>query len=394
MSALTLKGPPRHVAGGLGMLAAATADVLWRRCRGRPLCAAWPIGFEIGTLFYRRQFVRALAFPDIHEGRAYFDAVTATVRRRWPVRVEAAASVAGAPAGLWFHPEQQPVDDSGSVVLYLHGGGYAFYAEVSRRFAGLLAHWLRRPLFAPDYRLTPEHPYPAQLDDALAAYRSLLERGIAPERIVVLGDSAGGHLALMLAVKLRELALPQPSLVIGLSPWTDTGGRGASLFGNDVYDMVQGVQTATYSRWLKAGTSLTDRQISPIHQDFRGVAPIYLQAGGKEILVDMVRDFAEELRRQDVRVHLDVWTHMTHEFHAYADTLPESRDALDRIAAAIHWAQGMNPGDFPSIDATELAHLDRRQRQRQRSLAAPGAQATPRPGPTSEDRHRHPSAAP
>ena len=109
-------------------------------------------------------------------------------------------------------------------------------------------------------------------------------QGAAADRVVVGGDSAGGHLALMLVAKLQALHLPQPSLTIALSPWTDIGRRGESQFGNDRYDMVQGYQTLLYGHWLKATTAYGDAELSPIHQSYRNVAPIYLQAGGKEIL--------------------------------------------------------------------------------------------------------------
>ncbi|MFC0679793.1 alpha/beta hydrolase [Lysobacter korlensis] len=354
MSTLIFQGSPRHVASGLAILASSTFDVLVRRLRGRPLCKAWPVEFEIGTLFYRRQFERALAYADIREGRAYFDAVTLAIRGRWPVRVEAVARDAAAPGGHWFRPHAKCAP-GGPVVLYLHGGGYAFYADVSHRFVAMLAFRLGLPVFALDYRLTPEHPHPAQLEDALAAYRRLLAEGVAPERIVVAGDSAGGHLALMLIVALRDAELPQPSLVVALSPWTDTGRRGASQFGHDVFDMVQGRQTVLYSSWLKGDTDATDRELSPIYRDFRGLAPVYLQAGGKEILVDMVRDFAAELRRQGASVHLDVWPHMTHEFHAYGDRLPDSDQALARISAAIAWAHSRESMPFSAIMQSEVA---------------------------------------
>ena len=136
-------------------------------------------------------------------------------------------SAPGEPRGDWFIPRQHT---SPLTLLYFHGGGYAFYGAVSRHFIAMLAEWLRVPIFAPDYRLTPEHPHPAQIDDGLAAYRFLLGTGVAPSRLIVGGDSAGGHLALMLLARLTSFDLPQPALTVGLSPWTDIGRRGASQF--------------------------------------------------------------------------------------------------------------------------------------------------------------------
>lgn len=211
-------------------------------------------------------------------------------------------------------------------------------------------------MFAPDYRLTPEHPHPAQLEDGLAAYNYLLERGIDPAKIVLCGDSAGGHLALMTLARLRQAGLPKPVLTLGLSPWTDIGRRGKSQFGNDPYDLVQGYMTLQFADWLKGGQTLSDAELSPIYQDFHDLGPIYLQAGGKEILVDMIRDFAATVAAQSGRVRLDVWTHMNHEFHAYGDYLPESHDALARLREAIAWALN-RPNRFEADACTEYDFL-------------------------------------
>lgn len=246
-------------------------------------------------------------------------------------------------------------------MLYLHGGGYTFHAAVTQHFIAMLAQMLQVPIFSVDYRLTPEHPHPAQIEDALAAFRFLIGKGTDPGSLVVCGDSAGGHLALMTLVGLREAGLPQPALAIALSPWTDIGRRGESQFGHDRYDMVQGYQTLRFAQWLKGGGDYTDAELSPMGQDFRGVAPIYLQAGGKEILVDMIRDFACHARDQGAAVRLDVWEHMTHEFHAYGDTLEESRQAIACLRAALDWVTGdANAPPFLPIEQTEVDGLEAR----------------------------------
>lgn len=119
--------------------------------------------------------------------------------------------------------------------------------------------------------------------------------------------------------------------------------------------MVQGYQTLQFAAWLKGDTGLSDAELSPIHHDLRGLAPVYLHAGGKEILVDMIRDFARTLEKQGSKVRLDVWDHMTHEFHAYGDHLLESRDALGQIRRAIAWAlRTEGPRDFPGTAQTEV----------------------------------------
>jgi acetyl esterase/lipase len=159
----------------------------------------------------------------------------------------------------------------------------------------------------------------------------------------------------MSLVGLRQAGLPQPSLALALSPWTDIGRRGASQFGHDRYDMVQGYQTLQYGQWLKGNGPWSDDRLSPIAQDLRYLAPIYIQAGGKEILVDMIRDFAREAHKQGANIRLDVWPDMTHEFHAYGSTLPQSEQAMTALRTAIQWAAG---GVFEPAEETELNGLD------------------------------------
>lgn len=345
-----LQGRFRHKARSLASLLMFSASVLARRAVGRPLVREWSAPFEIGNLFWRSQFNHAFALADLTEARAYFDSLVPVVEDNPAVDIR--PSQAGEPPGDWFIPHRR---QGAATVLYFHGGGYTFYAAVTRHFIAMLAAWLGLPIFAPDYRLTPEHPHPAQLDDGLAAYRYLLAQGIDPARLVVMGDSAGGHLVLMTLAKLAGLGLPQPALGVGLSPWTDTGRRGASQFGNDPYDLVQGYMTLQFAEWLKGGGGFTDAELSPIHQDFRGVAPLYLQAGGKEILVDMIRDFARVAAGQGAAVRLEVWPHMTHEFHAHGRTLSDSTEALDRIAQAVRWAT--EGAAFPPSGRAEVDSL-------------------------------------
>ena len=219
----------------------------------------------------------------------------------------------------------------------------------------MLAALLGLRVFAPDCRLTPEHPHPAQIEDALAAYRHLLACGIDPKDIVVIGDSAGGHLALMLLQALRDAGLPQPMLAIGLCPWTDTGNRGKSLRANDRYDLVQGSMALRFGEWLARAGAFTREELSPIHQDFSGLAPLYLQGGGREVLIDMIRDFASVVARQDCDVTLDVWPQMTHDFQAHGRTRPESGEAIDRIRAAIaHYRARDVRTPFETCAQTEL----------------------------------------
>lgn len=352
MSKTIFQGRLSHKLRSLTTAGIIATQVAMRRFFGRRQVVSWSFLYEYSTLYFRAQFNHAFRLKDdIEASRAYFDSLYA-VFDTYP-DVEVRPTGPGEPRGHWFIPS---LCHSDVTLLHFHGGGYTFYAGVSHHFPRILAHSLGLAVFVPDYRLTPEHPHPAQLEDGLAAYRYLLDCNIDPDRIVLCGDSAGGHLALMALSHLAKAGLPRPLLTLGISPWTDIGRRGASQFGNDPYDLVQGYMTLQFADWLKGGKDLSDAELSPIHHDYRGLGSIYLQAGGREILIDMIRDFSTTVAGQGGLVRLDVWPDMNHEFHGYGDQLPESRDALARLRQAIAWAR--QPGIlFAADELTECNTL-------------------------------------
>lgn len=353
MSQIVHHGRLRYIVWSWASLIAISTKVGLRRIIGKPLEREWSFGLEVGNLFWRRQFMRAMAMPDLDDGRAYFDSLQTYTDEVF--EVECSASTGCDPKGNWITPRAL---HSKTTLLYLHGGGYTFHAAVSYRHADMLAAILRARVFAPDYRLTPEHPHPAQIEDSIATYRYLLDQGVDPSQLVIIGDSAGGHLTLMTLIALRDAGLPQPALAIGLCPWTDIGARGDSLFGNDRYDLVQGYMTLQFGEWLKGNCAYSREELSPMNQDFRGLAPIYLQGGGREILIDMIRDFAARLKEQGCDVMLDVWSHMTHNFHAHGATRPESLEALERIRLAIDYRTNPDGGKTALVPSatTELCN--------------------------------------
>lgn len=225
-----------------------------------------------------------------------------------------------------------------TTVLHFHGGGYAFHGAISGRFSAMLAHHFGAPVFVPDYRLTPEHPHPAQAEDALASWH-FLTRQVPPERIVVTGDSAGGHMALMLLQTLKAEGLPQPALCIGLSPWTDIGERGESMWRNDVFDLVQGWMALKFGEWLDPDSRYGREQLSSFYQDYAGLAPIYVQVGGREVLRDMIIEFVETQRSKGAQIAYDIWPDMPHDFQAYDSLKASSTEALARLADAVHRRQ-------------------------------------------------------
>ena len=228
-------------------------------------------------------------------------------------------------------------------MLYLHGGGYAFFARAHQQMINHIACAARSVVFALDYRLTPENPYPAQLDDAIAAHQALLNAGHRSGQMVVAGDSTGGHLALSLVKALRDFQLPMPTLVVGLCPWTEINAEAPCCNRNDRYDWVQSRMTAQFARWFTAGQFHDPKTISPMAFDVCGFPPLYLQAGGREVLLDMIERFAGHVADSEVEVVLDVWSGMTHDFQAYGDLLEESRAALKRIGQAVDHYLGDAP---------------------------------------------------
>lgn len=327
MSKLRFCGPIALRLRSFAILSGIAVATGFRHVLGRRIAPDWDANTETGIRFWRHQFTAAMTHPDMSHGRLLFDSVQTETDDRYDVTVRHCA----APNGHWYHPATPHGD---AVLLYLHGGGYTFNGGVSARYAAMLAHHTGSALFMPDYRLTPEHPHPAQSEDAVAGWRYLSDK-YPPRKIVLIGDSAGGHMALMLLQSLKTHGLEQPALCIGLCPWTDIGDRGNSLRDNDRFDLVQGWMALQFGEWLDPEGIYGRQALSPIFQDFTGLAPIYLQAGGREILRDMIIEFAGSQKAKGADVTLDLWPDMPHNFQAYDSMKTSSSMALARIAETI-----------------------------------------------------------
>ncbi len=298
-----------------------------RHALGRRMAPDWDAHLEIGIRFWRHQHTAAMNASDMVVGRQIYDSLQTATDDHYAVTTRDCDD----PTGTWYDPVDSHTD---TVILHFHGGGYALHGQISRRYASMLAHHSGARLFAPDYRLTPEHPHPAQADDALAAWR-YVAKNVPPARIVVTGDSAGGHMALMLLQTLRDSSLDQPALCIGLCPWTDIGARGASLTENDRYDLVQGWMAVRFGEWLDPDGRFGRAALSPISHDYAGLAPIYLQAGGREVLRDMIVDFAQAQAALGADIAMDLWPDMPHDFQAYDRLKTSSIEALSMFSEAV-----------------------------------------------------------
>jgi acetyl esterase/lipase len=303
--------------------------VALRRVLRGPLLPSWNLQFEASTHYQKAIYKAVYGLAYIEDSRELVDALVVQVPSLEKVSVKPVDSPV---RGDWYRPEASKTD---RVILYCHGA-YAFYATAEKGFIADIAVITGLPVFAIDYRLTPENCFPAQLEDALASYDWLLELGFRETDIIVMGTSAGGNLCLSLLLELRDSKRPLPKLAVGLCPWTDIGNSGESIDENERSDTLDRSMIETGAKWFIGDDSPQDPRISPIHADLRGLPVMYLQAGGREIFIDMIRSFYEKAKSQGVDIELDVWESMNHVFQAYGDQLPEAREAMQRIAAVLH----------------------------------------------------------
>jgi len=220
-------------------------------------------------------------------------------------------------------------------VLYLHGGGYVIGGpQTYRGLTARLAKGTGASVVSIDYRLAPEHPFPAALDDAEAAYRALLARQPASS-IVVAGDSAGGGLSLALALRLKQAGLPQPAGIFVISPWTDLQQSSETCTTKAAADPMlsrEGLDSMA-SAYL-GGANGRDPMASPVHGDYAGVAPILIHVGADEVLLGDSVSLSLAAGASGAAVRLEIWPEMIHVWHSFADRLAPAREA---IAVAAQW---------------------------------------------------------
>ena len=222
-------------------------------------------------------------------------------------------------------------------ILYIHGGGYVLGGEGAYAgFAARFAEETGADVYLPDYRLAPEHPFPAALDDVFAAYTAMLELGHSPGRVAVVGDSAGGGLATALMLVLREMTVPAPAALVLISPWLDLTLSGASVAANDRLDPVLRHDFLDVSGRAYAGDlHRSDPRVSPLYADLRRLPPTLVQVGSDEVLLDDSTRFADRAWAAGVEVELQRFEGMWHDFQTAAMTLAISREAITAIGACI-----------------------------------------------------------
>jgi acetyl esterase/lipase len=253
----------------------------------------------------------------------------------YPADVTAAEVSLGSVRAIELAVRGQAADNPvRSDVLYFHGGGYvAGSARTGTHLAAELARRAGGRALSVDYRLAPEHPYPAAVQDGLAAYAGLLESGASPARVVLGGDSAGGGLAVATLLAARERGLPQPAAVAVFSPWADISRSGASMRTKDGTDPLFSYAAMGWyaDRYISDG----DRSAplaSPVFAALAGLPPMLIQVGSHEVLLDDAVRLAAAAGRDDVDVTLRVAPEGTHVFQLYFGALDEADEALDEVA--------------------------------------------------------------
>jgi epsilon-lactone hydrolase len=326
--------PPTSPASGDEHPAGPRRTVTAYRAARRPRRGTW--SDDLVTQFQRAevdQLMRAARLDTSlppEELREDFEAYT-TAGPPPPGVTLAPGTLAGSPS-LSITPEVVTLD---ATILYFHGGGWVYGSP--RSAATLTAGLARKvgaPAISPSYRLAPEHPFPAGIEDGLAAYQALLEGGTAPERVVVAGDSSGAGLAVSMLLMARDAGLPLPACAVLFSAGLDATRSGASMDTKEGVDpLFDRVSLARLSDHYLAGADPRQPLVSPaIVGDLAGLPPLLLQVGSNEVLLDDSTRFAARAANSGVEVILDVTADVPHVFQSLHAYLEEAADALDRAS--------------------------------------------------------------
>ena len=234
---------------------------------------------------------------------------------------------------LAFHRVTTPASRPERHVLYLHGGGYVSGAPAHyRHFTWRIANAVRACVWILEYRLAPEHPFPAALEDAAAGYAWLADKIPDTRQLFVIGDSAGAGLALCLLLKLRDDGGSLPGAAVAMSPWTDLALTGQSLTSNAAADpMLNAENLAELAQYYLAGADPRTPYASPLYGDPAGLPPVLIQVGSDEILRDDAVRMAEKLRKENPHTRLEIWSRMPHAWQLFVPVLPEAHRAIAQI---------------------------------------------------------------
>jgi monoterpene epsilon-lactone hydrolase len=300
------------------------------RFRNGPLFPGWSFSFEGTTRLLKLRAVAVGKLP-LDEQRKIQEIAGDQEAKRMKSKVDRQDARVGGIDGEWFVPKGKTPQ---RVVLYIHGGGFVTgssrtHAEMLMRLA--IAADAR--IYAPNYRLAPEHRYPAQIDDCRAVYQALLADGIRPESLIIAGDSAGGTLSITLPLVLRDEKIPLPAGIAALSPWVDLANRTGSLLAHEPYDWAT---PADFDGWLDHYLGKQDPKAplaSPIFADLHGLPPLRIDIGTAEMLLDQVRAFGQRAKEAGLSVDYHEIPGMVHNGYLLAGYFPECQAAIDDLGA-------------------------------------------------------------
>lgn len=270
------------------------------------------------------------ASGSVPKERENLEKMSGLMSRRTP---GAPATINGVP-GEWQLPQ---TGDGGRTILYLHGGGYVLGSPLSHRdMVGAMADAAHARAFIADYRLGPEHPFPAAVEDAVAAYQGLLDSGLDPAKLCIAGDSAGGGLTVATLVALRDRKLPLPAAGICISPWADL-----TCSSNSMTSMAEAdpMLKPDALRWMAElylnGQDPKAPLASPVFADLQGLPPLLIQVGTEEALYDDAITLSRVAHEAGVDATLEVWEGMMHVWHLMAKLIPEGKQAIQAIGAFV-----------------------------------------------------------
>jgi monoterpene epsilon-lactone hydrolase len=284
-----------------------------------------------------KQIMRSLP---LNAGSRPIEEQRAAAEMVWPLLTAEVEGATYEPMQIGHIPAEEigiPGAKAGMHLLYLHGGGYCLGSIAThRKLAAHICKAAKSDGLIVDYRLAPENPFPAGLDDAVEAFGWLAANRAPADRIMVVGDSAGGGLALSLALRLRDEGRPGPGALVLLSPWTDLALTGDSIISKKDVDLVVKIEDsdddAARAYIGTSGADLKDPLVSPLYAELAGLPRMLIQVGEEEVLLDDSTRLAQRAEDEGVAVTLQIWPEMFHVFQMGAGFLPESNEAMALLA--------------------------------------------------------------